>query len=63
MSEEPLDHKHEWEFLQTLWESTANSTTGTYLSHVEYAYFTCHECKAVEKRVVKKPNHGNKEEG
>jgi len=52
MKEEHLLHEHEWEFLQTLWEQNKNNGTGTWFGVTEYAYFTCHECRLVEKRVV-----------
>lgn len=43
---------HEWEFLQTLWEVDKFNGTSTYMSSKEYAYFTCHICGVVEKRIV-----------
>lgn len=43
---------HEWEFLQTLWEQDRMTGTATWGNSREYAYFTCHICRQVEKRLV-----------
>jgi hypothetical protein len=54
---------HQWEFLQTLWEvDKPMGTTATFFNSEEYAYFTCHQCKTVEKRkVLTFANHIKKE--
>lgn len=44
--------EHEWEFLQTLWEVDRDKSTVTWGNSREYAYFTCHLCGVVEKRIV-----------